>query len=493
VSPVVHWRNDRRGTVGLGNQKGRMVKRYEEIGALLSTRAARRALSRRDVVQVYRLLVAGGISRELIAELTGQQVSEVAQVLAGNQINDYDELVGITHGLGMHRGAMGLSFGDDVLDYGSKAAAPPDPVTEDWGDTPLPMWVGETDVAELESTTARLRDLDLRYGSHWAFHKVTAAHAQYSERLLSAACTATTRRRLVLAVCDAYSLAGWVALDLSRRRPAWDHFQRAMLFGWAAQDEVAVMGAIQSVGRLDLHEAPDFALKVFQLGQLNGSSAIIQAFLKADEAWAAALLGQTDDASYAIKRAKAMFEDADPDSVRPSWMDPGQALPALLSVTGAAQLQLGNLAEAVADLSHALGARPAVATRSRAIDGAALAAAYLRAGEVERGVTTGQQAVDDARQMPSARVRGGLAQLQLALAGRSDAPSRELAERVEGLPTWKMARRLKLTRSLLQVYAKHGQIEPDRVMPGGHYRFDPKHARQQLQQLRERDKCEATD
>ncbi|MGH3685210.1 MAG: hypothetical protein ACRDRE_05870 [Pseudonocardiaceae bacterium] len=68
------------------------------------------------------------------------------------------------------------------------------------------------------------------------------------------------------------------------------------------------------------------------------------------------MLGQTEDASYAIKRAKAMFEDADPDSARPSWMAPGQALPDLLSVTGAAHLQLGNLSDAVADLSHALGA-----------------------------------------------------------------------------------------------------------------------------------------
>ncbi len=463
-----------------------MVTRYDvEIGALLSTRAARRALGIRSVVQVYRLLVEGGISRDLIAERTGQQVSEVAEILAGKEINDYDVLVRITAGLGLHRAAMGLSFGDDALDY-PDVAAPPDPVTEDWGDSLPPFFVEDTDVAGLEGTTARLRDLDLRYGSHWALLKVVAAHAQYSERLVSSVCFGETRRRLALAVCDAYSLAGWVALDVSRRRAAWDHFQRSLLFGWAAQDEVAVMGAIQSVGRLDLHEAPDFALQVFQLAQLNGSSVITQAFLKADEGWAAALLGQTEDGSWAIQRAKAMFEDADPDSARPSWMDPAQALPDLLSVTGAAQLQLGNLSEAVADLSRALAGRPEAATRSRAIDGAALATAYLRAGEVELGLSTGRRAVDAARQMPSARVRDGLARLQLELVGRSDVPSRELAERVGGLPTWKMARRLGLSRNSLQGYVEHGLIEPDLVMPGRHYRFDPKHAGQQLQQLRDR-------
>jgi hypothetical protein len=79
---------------------------------------------------------------------------------------------------------------------------------------------------------------------------VVAAHAQYSERLLSVESTEKIRRRLALAVCDVYGLAGWVALDVGRRRAAWDHFQRSLLFGWAAQNEVAVMGAIQSVGRM---------------------------------------------------------------------------------------------------------------------------------------------------------------------------------------------------------------------------------------------------
>jgi hypothetical protein len=157
-----------------------------------------------------------------------------------------------------------------------------------------------------------------------------------------------------------------------------------------------------------------------------------------------------------------------------------------LSVTGAAQLQLGNLSEAVADLSRALGARPEAATRARAIDSAALATAYLRAGEVELGLSMGHRAVDAVRHMPSARVRDGLARLQLELVGRSDIPSRELTERVAGLPTWKMARRLGLSRSSLQSYVEYGLIEPDLVMPGGHYRFDPKHVRQQLQQLRDR-------
>lgn len=55
------------------------------------------------------------------------------------------------------------------------------------------------------------------------------------------------------------------------------------------------------------------------------------------------------------------------------------------------------------------------------------------------------------------------------------------------LSTGETARRLGLSRTSLQRYVKAGQIEPDLVTPGGHYRFDPEHVREQLRALRRRD------
>jgi len=53
----------------------------------------------------------------------------------------------------------------------------------------------------------------------------------------------------------------------------------------------------------------------------------------------------------------------------------------------------------------------------------------------------------------------------------------------EMLSTGETARRLGLSRSSLWRYVKAGQIEPDLVTPGGHYRFNPEHVREQLRAL----------
>lgn len=53
----------------------------------------------------------------------------------------------------------------------------------------------------------------------------------------------------------------------------------------------------------------------------------------------------------------------------------------------------------------------------------------------------------------------------------------------ELLSTGETARRLGLSRSSLWRYVKAGQIEPDLVTPGGHYRFDPERVRAQLREL----------
>lgn len=59
-----------------------------ETGALsaehrqrLTTAPARRALARRDITTVYRLLADAGITQQRIASLTGQLPSEVSEIL----------------------------------------------------------------------------------------------------------------------------------------------------------------------------------------------------------------------------------------------------------------------------------------------------------------------------------------------------------------------------------------------------------------------------
>ncbi|MGH3980048.1 MAG: XRE family transcriptional regulator [Pseudonocardiaceae bacterium] len=458
-----------------------MERDDQGLGELLSTAPARRALARHDVGNVYRLLTEGGVTQARIAELTGQCPSEVSEILAGRQIvEDYDVLVAIATGLGVPRAAMGLAFGD-----GSASEPASSVIDDDLPPIPLPERVGDTHVEGLEGVTAIHRDVDRRHGSTEFGLSMMFDHAWYCEQLAPHACSDDVHRRIALAASDAYVSAGWMAVDLGKKRMAWSYFDRARWFGQLAEDEIAVMGAVQSFGRTELSDDPSYALTMFQLALLIGSSTITQAFLEADEGWAHAMLGDVEAATRAIGTAKAMFEAADPDSARPSWMDPAQALPDLLSVTGAAQLQLGHLSGAVADLSHALAARPPDAAPARAIDAATLATAHLRAGEVEPALSVGHRAVDAARGVQSVRVRDRLERLHQELQRRSDEPSRELAERVVGLPTTEMARRLGISSSSLRRYVNRGLVEPHQVTPAGHYRFDPTYVRQQLQQLRD--------
>lgn len=78
----------------------------------------RRALAERDITTVYRLLVEHGVAQRYIAELVGQSPSEVSEILNGRQVQSYAVLERIAEGLGVSRGAMGMSYGDDGGDAG---------------------------------------------------------------------------------------------------------------------------------------------------------------------------------------------------------------------------------------------------------------------------------------------------------------------------------------------------------------------------------------
>lgn len=84
--------------------------------ALLADPRMRAAPAERDVAGVYRLLTRQGISQREIAAATGQSQSEISEILKGRQVQAYDLLVRICEGLGIPRGAMGLSFGAYPVD-----------------------------------------------------------------------------------------------------------------------------------------------------------------------------------------------------------------------------------------------------------------------------------------------------------------------------------------------------------------------------------------
>lgn len=72
-------------------------------------------LETRDIAGLYRLLQNRGVSQRRIAALTGQQQSEVSEILNGRVVHNYDLLVRICGGLGIPRHRMGLAYGTPIV------------------------------------------------------------------------------------------------------------------------------------------------------------------------------------------------------------------------------------------------------------------------------------------------------------------------------------------------------------------------------------------
>jgi transcriptional regulator with XRE-family HTH domain len=75
------------------------------------------SLITRDIRAIYRYLQNRGISQRDIAYRTGQQQSEISEVLAGRSIGRYDLLVRIADGLRIPRGRLGLAYDPDLADF----------------------------------------------------------------------------------------------------------------------------------------------------------------------------------------------------------------------------------------------------------------------------------------------------------------------------------------------------------------------------------------
>jgi transcriptional regulator with XRE-family HTH domain len=69
------------------------------------------ALGRRDIASVFRQLQHLGLSQRRIAARTGQNQSEVGEVVSGSRVvSSYDVLARVAQGLGIPRGLLGLAY-----------------------------------------------------------------------------------------------------------------------------------------------------------------------------------------------------------------------------------------------------------------------------------------------------------------------------------------------------------------------------------------------
>lgn len=57
-----------------------------ELANLLAGAAARQALAYRDITTVFRILRDAGVSQTRLAHATGQQQSEISEIISGRQV-----------------------------------------------------------------------------------------------------------------------------------------------------------------------------------------------------------------------------------------------------------------------------------------------------------------------------------------------------------------------------------------------------------------------
>lgn len=439
----------------------------------------RAALAARDISTVYRLLRRVGVSQRQIAAMTGQSQSEVSEILKGRQVMAYDVLARIADGLGIPRGFMGLAYdeatatsvvgppGDEhaeedesvkrrkflahaaAVTFGAAVFGPdqgqwlPSPAQ-----TPAPGRVGLSDVRQIEASTKALRGLDYQYGGG-ACRDAVVAQLSWAQRMLDAQVADNVRPRLFTAVADLHNLAGWTSFDIDLVDSARFHFSKALELAREAQNNSLLANVLYRMGKIYMEkDAPNDALKLFQLGQIaaqDSGSEIAVALLCANEAWAYSKLGDVEQTQKMIGRAQDEFARADPRRT-PGWARHCDEYE-LYSSTGTVHFTLARSADPARLLDPGKHMRMAIPNLQRAIDGygpemarthafnlTTLAAAHLWEGDVSHGVRLGRAALDMASEVKSARMNTRLKPLQEEAARHvHNSDSRDLAERIARL------------------------------------------------------------
>lgn len=445
-------------------------------------REMRAALAARDISTVYRLLRRVGVSQRQIAAMTGQSQSEVSEILKGRQVMAYDVLARIADGLGVPRGFMGLAYDEATA---TNVVGPPGDENAEEDESvkrrkflahsaavmfgaavlgqeegqwlpspaqaaPAPGRVGLSDVRQIEASTKALRGLDYQYGGG-ACRDAVVAQLSWAQRMLDAFVPDNVRPRLYTAVADLHNLAGWTSFDIDLVDSARFHFSKALELAKDVQNSSLMANVLYRMGRVYLEkEAPDDALKMFQLGQIaaqESGAEIAVAVLCANEAWAYAKMGLVEQTQKMLGRAQDEFARADL-SRTPTWAKFFNETD-VYAMAGSVHFALARSPETSKNtqVDRAKHVRLAIPNLQRAIEGytpdmarsqlfniTTLAAAHIMDGDLNHGVRLGRQSVDLSHDVRSTRIISRMKPLMAeAIKYSHNTDSRDLAERIAKL------------------------------------------------------------
>ncbi|GAA1309140.1 helix-turn-helix domain-containing protein [Saccharothrix xinjiangensis] len=430
----------------------------------------REALARRDIGRVYQLLQRCGVPQRQIAARTGQGQSEVSAIVNGRQVQAYDVLERIADGLDIPRGYLGLAYSDDAvaraLSSGSHGAEDDfmqrrgflgliskivmgaaltqpelDLLAVGPATTPIPAHLGATDVDQVRALTAALRSYDAAHGGG-SCRDAILAHTHWTQSLLHASATDDVRTRLLSAIAEAKTLAGWTAHDLGLQSDARRWLGQAVRDTREAGGPVHTAIVLYHLGRVPLdNDDPAEALKLFQLGQIaaqDSHSSLAVSLLLTHEALAYAHLGDTRQAMTALRRAEDEYAHATDDQHQEllrffdhaALQTSAARIHSHLGLTDAA-----HRATAMERLRRALDQAPVDRVRQRAFNLTWMAVCTLAEGDLAGGVALGNQALDAVRAVQSTRLLDHLKPLQEQAGRHSGSDVQQLHHEVRLLRT----------------------------------------------------------
>lgn len=236
------------------------------------------------------------------------------------------------------------------------------------GETMPGSRVGATDVRALAAAVESLRAVGRSTGG---YVPGLAALAERGEELAKLPAQETTRKACLRVATEAWTLAGYTALDAGRRATAWGHFDRALTLADEVGDAAAASQVLRYAGTLET-EAGRYneALRLYQLAgiKLLAARGVSDAPLIGPTAHAYAALGRGDLARKELARA------ADRE------MDP-YAAANFLWWKSETLARMGRLDDAHEHAAGSLESFPAGSQREAILSEVTIAGLHRRAGE----------------------------------------------------------------------------------------------------------------
>ncbi|TLF72850.1 XRE family transcriptional regulator [Nocardia cyriacigeorgica] len=273
-------------------------------------------------------------------------------------------------------------------------------------DDPTLRRIGARDVDEMRQTFARLEDLDSYLGGADTF-RLYVTELSRTEQILSRANAALdVRTSLTELAAEQAQQAGWAAFDAGSTDTAMKLFHYSRRAADEAESVELATNALMHISYVsrDVDCARGAEAACARIGRR--APAKVRALLESRRAWSCAVQGDGDGAARALDDARDALERADgADPHWCAWVDEGE----IDIMTGRVWSVLHRPDTATAPLERALANYPDHWARDKALYLTWLADAYLDAGDDERALGIGTQALQlscrVASVRPLARVR----------------------------------------------------------------------------------------